>query len=198
MQLPALLDALSTPRSPRRRRQRDALPGERRGALVRRVARRRRGGQVAVPAVPAPARTASRARWSGASPGASGAASCSSGRRRAAQAAAGPAPEERGRPRDRDLAARARARRPAPRPHRARPVRRSRRRVPAVRRPRPSRQECHHDRSRARTSPSNPATQPDTEVRLDALLHRQWQADHVRNQRHVADLRLAATGPGPR
>jgi hypothetical protein len=39
---------------------------------------------------------------------------------------------------------------------------------------------------------------PNTEVRLDALLHRQWQADHVRNQRHVADLRLAATGLGPR
>ena len=28
------------------------------------------------------------------------------------------------------------------------------------------------------------------------LLHRQWQADHVRNQRHVADLRLAGHRSG--
>jgi hypothetical protein len=39
---------------------------------------------------------------------------------------------------------------------------------------------------------------PDTEVRLESLLRRQWQADHVRNQRQVAELWLAATGPGPR
>jgi hypothetical protein len=39
---------------------------------------------------------------------------------------------------------------------------------------------------------------PNTEVRLESLLRRQWQADHVRKQRHVAELRLAATGRGPR
>jgi hypothetical protein len=39
---------------------------------------------------------------------------------------------------------------------------------------------------------------PNTEVRLESLLRRQRQADHVRQQRHVAELRLAATGRGPR
>ena len=39
---------------------------------------------------------------------------------------------------------------------------------------------------------------PSTGVRLDSLLRRQWQADQVRDQRHVAELRLASTVPGPR
>jgi hypothetical protein len=39
---------------------------------------------------------------------------------------------------------------------------------------------------------------PDTEVRLESLLRRQWQADQVREQRHLAELRLASTVPGPR
>ena len=39
---------------------------------------------------------------------------------------------------------------------------------------------------------------PSTEVRLESLLRRQWQADQVRNQRRVAELRLASTVPGPR
>ena len=39
---------------------------------------------------------------------------------------------------------------------------------------------------------------PSTEVRLESLLLRQWQADQVRDQRHVAELRLASTVPGPR
>ena len=39
---------------------------------------------------------------------------------------------------------------------------------------------------------------PSTEVRLESLLRRQRQADQVRTQRHVAELRLAATVPGPR
>ena len=39
---------------------------------------------------------------------------------------------------------------------------------------------------------------PDTEVRLESLLRRQWQADQLRNHRHLAELRLAATVPGPR
>jgi hypothetical protein len=39
---------------------------------------------------------------------------------------------------------------------------------------------------------------PSTEVRLESLLVRQRQADLVRDQRHVAELRLAATVPGPR
>ncbi len=39
---------------------------------------------------------------------------------------------------------------------------------------------------------------PSTEVRLESLLRRQRQADQVRSQRHVAELRLAAMVPGPR
>jgi hypothetical protein len=39
---------------------------------------------------------------------------------------------------------------------------------------------------------------PSTEVRLESLLRRQWQADQVRDQRLVAELRLASTVPGPR
>ena len=39
---------------------------------------------------------------------------------------------------------------------------------------------------------------PDTEVRLESLLRRQCQADHVRDQRRVHELRLAATVPGSR
>jgi hypothetical protein len=39
---------------------------------------------------------------------------------------------------------------------------------------------------------------PSTEVRLESLLRRQWQADQVRDQRYVAELRLASTVPGPR
>ena len=39
---------------------------------------------------------------------------------------------------------------------------------------------------------------PSTEVRLESLLRRQWQADQVRDQRHVAEIRLASTVPGPR
>ena len=39
---------------------------------------------------------------------------------------------------------------------------------------------------------------PDTEVRLESLLRRQRQADQVREQRHLAELRLASTGRGPR
>jgi hypothetical protein len=39
---------------------------------------------------------------------------------------------------------------------------------------------------------------PSTEVRLESLLRRQWQADQVRDQRHVDELRLAETVPGPR
>ena len=39
---------------------------------------------------------------------------------------------------------------------------------------------------------------PDTEVRLESLLRRQWQADHVLNQRLQHERRLASTVPGPR
>ena len=39
---------------------------------------------------------------------------------------------------------------------------------------------------------------PSTEVRLESLLIRQRQADLVRDQRHLAELRLASTVPGPR
>ena len=39
---------------------------------------------------------------------------------------------------------------------------------------------------------------PSTEVRLESLLDRQRQADLVRDQRHLAELRLASTVPGPR
>jgi hypothetical protein len=39
---------------------------------------------------------------------------------------------------------------------------------------------------------------PSTEVRLESLLVRQRQADLVRDQRHLAELRLASTVPGRR
>ena len=39
---------------------------------------------------------------------------------------------------------------------------------------------------------------PDTEVRLESLLRKQSQADHVGDQRHAHELRLAATVLGPR
>ena len=39
---------------------------------------------------------------------------------------------------------------------------------------------------------------PSTEVRLESLLNRQRQADLVRDHRHLAELRLASTVPGPR
>ena len=39
---------------------------------------------------------------------------------------------------------------------------------------------------------------PSTEVRLESLLNRQRQADLVRDHRHLAEVRLAATVPGPR
>ena len=39
---------------------------------------------------------------------------------------------------------------------------------------------------------------PDIEVRLESLLDKQRRADLVRDQRHLAELRLAATGPGRR
>jgi len=39
---------------------------------------------------------------------------------------------------------------------------------------------------------------PSTKVRLESLLTRQRQADLVRDQRHLAELRLASTVPGPR
>ncbi|HYY10527.1 MAG TPA: hypothetical protein VE781_06280 [Kineosporiaceae bacterium] len=40
--------------------------------------------------------------------------------------------------------------------------------------------------------------QPSTQVRLESLLRQQRQADRLRTARHTAELRLAATGPGPR
>ena len=39
---------------------------------------------------------------------------------------------------------------------------------------------------------------PSTEVRLESLLDRQRRADLVRDQRRLAELRLASTVPGPR
>ncbi len=39
---------------------------------------------------------------------------------------------------------------------------------------------------------------PDTQVRLESLLRSRRQADQVRRQRHVDELRLAATVLGPR
>ncbi len=39
---------------------------------------------------------------------------------------------------------------------------------------------------------------PSTEVRLESLLSKQRQADQVRTDRHVAELRLASTAMGPR
>ncbi len=40
--------------------------------------------------------------------------------------------------------------------------------------------------------------QPSTQVRLETLYKQRRQADQVRTARHAAELRLAATVPGPR